>query len=117
MWRCGGSCTSGRPTCSQSVHEPGANAAAGGVAEMVAVVIIMAVLSTRLRYFITQHSFITKVAFAPDAVPHGDGRAACCVVFSAIYRNMPHDRQPMGHRPSCKRKDVITSLNKSYFCS
>ena len=27
----------GRPTCSQSVHEPGANAAAGGVAEMVIV--------------------------------------------------------------------------------
>ena len=37
MWRCGGSCTSGRPTCSQSVVEPGANAAAGGVAEMVIV--------------------------------------------------------------------------------
>jgi len=37
VWRCGGSCTSGRPTCSQSVVQPGANAAAGGVAEMVIV--------------------------------------------------------------------------------
>ena len=33
-WKCGGSCTSGRLACNQSVVEPGANAAAGGVAEM-----------------------------------------------------------------------------------
>jgi len=30
-------CTSGLPACSQSVVEPGANAAAGGMAEMVIV--------------------------------------------------------------------------------
>jgi len=33
-WKCGESCTSGRPPYNQSIVEPGANAAAGGVTEL-----------------------------------------------------------------------------------
>jgi len=40
-----------------------------------------------------------KVAFAPHLVSRAAARAACCVVFAAICRNIPHDRELMEHHP------------------